>query len=175
MKPDFNIEKINKGLGEIYEDENNYMLAIKHYKNAYIYSKDKQDLMLKIGRCYEKLKQDDQIINSYETAILLDNKNYLPYYKLGCFYLKQMEVTKAIDNLVKAFSLNNDNIQVTQKLADAYLLDQHDESSNNEAIFYLKLILEREPENHEALIGMGKLHEKINDLDSAIKYIESAC
>jgi len=56
MKPDFNIEKINKGLGEIYEDESKFMLAIKHYKNAYIYSKDKQDLMLKIGRCYEKLK-----------------------------------------------------------------------------------------------------------------------
>lgn len=59
IKSDFNIEKINKGLAEIYESEGEYHLALKHFKNTYIYTNDKLDIMLKIGKCYEKLTQKD--------------------------------------------------------------------------------------------------------------------
>jgi tetratricopeptide (TPR) repeat protein len=75
IKPEFNNEKINKSLGEIFESEDEMELAIKHYKSAYIYTKNQFEIVLKIGRCYEKLQEKDNIILSYETAILLDNKN----------------------------------------------------------------------------------------------------
>ena len=35
IKPDFYMEKINKGLGEIFETEKNYEPALKHYKLYY--------------------------------------------------------------------------------------------------------------------------------------------
>ncbi len=112
LKSDFNIEKINKGLAEIYESEGEYQLALKHFKNTYIYTNDKLDIMLKIGKCYEKLQEKDQVIKAYETAIIIDNKNYLGYFKLGSYYLKQLDTKKGTDNLQKAYTLQNTNIAV---------------------------------------------------------------
>jgi hypothetical protein len=57
------------------------------------------------------------------------------------------------------------NIQVIQKVADAYLLDNN---SLQEAMYYLKLVLEKDSNNYEALVGMGKVHEKLNELDLSI-------
>ena len=41
-------------------------------------------------------------------------------------------------------------------------------------MYYLKLVLEKDPHNYEALVGMGKVHEKLNELDLSIQYIEQA-
>jgi hypothetical protein len=39
---------------------------------------------------------------------------------------------------------------------------------------YLNLVLESDPDNYEALVGMGKVHEKRNELTLSIEYIERA-
>jgi hypothetical protein len=35
-------------------------------------------------------------------------------------------------------------------------------------MYYLKLVLEKDSNNYEALVGMGKVHEKLNELDLSI-------
>ena len=35
-------------------------------------------------------------------------------------------------------------------------------------------MLDKDENNYEALVGMGKVHEKMNDLDSSIEYMERA-
>jgi len=55
INPDFQQEKINKGLAEIYEYEKDYLNCMKHYKNLYKVSKNKVECVLKIAKCCAKL------------------------------------------------------------------------------------------------------------------------
>jgi tetratricopeptide (TPR) repeat protein len=81
IKPDFKVERINSGLGEIFEMEKDWEKALHHYKIAYRVTLDKMNCLMKIAKCYQKMKNVEGAIKTYEQAIGFNNKVPAPYLK----------------------------------------------------------------------------------------------
>jgi len=95
-----------------------------------------------------------------EIAIQVDNKNPITYKKLGWIQIKHNIFKPGVDNLQKAYTLAPKNIEIMQKLAEGLLLlDGNKESL--EAFDYFKRVLEYDPQNFDAAIGMAKAEEKL--------------
>lgn len=171
--PDFYVEKVNSSLGEIFLVQKDYAKALYHLKILYKVSTEKQACLMKIAKCFYKTNEITNAIRSYEQAISANTKNFLPYYKLGWMQVKQNSLKDGIFNLLKAQSLENNNLNILVKLGEAHLLFE-EEDYTNEAITYLSNALEIDQNNYDALIGLGKAYEKKNDFDKAIQFTNMA-
>lgn len=60
-----------------------------------------------------------------------------------------------------------------QKLAEGLLLQDGKEESC-EALDYFKRVMEQDPQNFDAAIGMAKAEEKLGFIESSIKIIDEA-
>lgn len=83
LDPLFNVEKVNWALGNLYLEEKDWNRALSHLRQAYPYMNDKSKCLLDIARCYGKLHDFDKAERSYKKAIECNNKDYLPFYRLG--------------------------------------------------------------------------------------------
>jgi len=82
-----------------------------------------------IKGCYKKLNDIKNAIKTLEIAIRVDNKNPITYKKLGWMQIKNKILTSGVDNLQKAHTLDFNNIDIMQKLAEGLLLMDGNEES----------------------------------------------
>jgi len=54
---------------------------------------------LKIAKCFSKLSDVDSAVKTYEHAILINTKNFFPYFKLGWLQAKNKKLKEGVDNL----------------------------------------------------------------------------
>lgn len=93
---------------------------------------------MKIGKCFKKLNNIESAVKSYENAIANNiNKDYLCFYKLGQIKFKENKTKEAIDNYLKALSLNSTDIKILIKLGQIYLEHEKEENHIDEAFYYL--------------------------------------
>ncbi len=76
---DFLAEKVNTGLGEIFEMNKEYEKALPHYKLLYKVTNEKQKVLLKIAKCFQKTKQYENAVKAYDQAIAINTKNAESY------------------------------------------------------------------------------------------------
>ena len=168
LAPDFNPDKVLLGLGEIFEIQKDWENSLKYYKMLYKEITDKQPTLLKIAKCFSKLGEIESSIKTYEHAILTNTKNFYPYYKLGWLQAKNKKLKEGVDNLTKALSLDNNNLNILIKLGEAYLMFEDDEEKTDEAISYLLRAIDMDTKNYDCLIGLGKAYETKGDIEKAI-------
>lgn len=92
-----------------------------------------------IGRCFNKLGNLEVAEKTYENAIAHNTeKNFKCFYKLGCIYFKMNKLKQAVDNLLKALSLNSTNFKILIKLGQIYLeMEGLEENYLDESFYYL--------------------------------------
>ena len=131
---------------------------------------DKVNCLAKISKCYEKQNNSEAALKTLDYMREQDTRNSIPYYKLGKFHLRQGDIKLGIDNLLKSHSLDAKNLECLLKLGESYLLLEGEENCYDEALKYLQEALVIDPDNYNALIGIGNSYEKKNQIEEAIKY-----
>jgi len=143
----------------------NYSKALQFYKKFFMHARDKVEVLLGIAKCFEKRQDRDQCIIHCLAAMHIDSKNYLPFYRLGNFYLKQLNSKLAVDNLYKAYSLRSDDVKVLTRLGQALFLN----SELQEARFYFSKALELKENDEDSLIGLARAQEALGP--SSLPYL----
>lgn len=116
-QPDFIPERIHLALAEIFSKQKQWKEALQHFKAQYKFSSDKYATRMGIGKCFKKLGDEESAVKSYENAIANNpDKDYLCFYKLGQLMMKQNKTKEAIDNFVKALSLNTTSFKILLRL-----------------------------------------------------------
>lgn len=87
--------------------------------------------------------------------------------------VKNNKIKDGIDNLMKSYSLEKENIDILIKIGEAYLMFDEEEQVN-EAISYLTKAIEMDNKNYDCLIGLGKAYDNKGDLEKAIRFTELA-
>lgn len=122
-----------------------------HYNEAVVDSDQKCLLYMTIAKCYAKLKVTELAEKAYKKAISSDNKYFLPYYKLGKHYLKNHCRKEGIDALMKAQTLEPDDMEIIQQLGAALLSVDNDKFYTEEAVSVYKRGLELDPNHLECM------------------------
>ena len=168
-----NINTINY-LGLIFEDEENYDLAINQFEKgialektnptsaAFCYS-NRAEIYAQQGKLTEALQD-------YTKAIELDDKNGYRYYSRALFYEEFREdYIKALDDYSKAIELDPTDLDFLYRRAN--LFDEHLERRKN-AIEDYETMLSIDPEDIDAINSLGLILKKDERFELAINQFE---
>ena len=164
----------------------NYEEAVKQYSEYLKYNPDDFQSMYNLGLSYEKLKQDDKALQSYEAAIKMDDKNANVLMSMGQLYFHKEKfkdaayyfdkATELSPNLASAQYLKGRSYHQagdTDKAMEAYNSAININSEYGEAYLYrgaLKIYL------HRNSSGCNDLHtaQSLN-VEEAQEAIEKYC
>ncbi|CAK74901.1 unnamed protein product (macronuclear) [Paramecium tetraurelia] len=170
MDPLFEAENVNWALGTFFVSEKEWKKALHHFRICYQYSQDRVKSYLEIARCYQNLGEVEKAEKTYKRAIDANNKDYLPYYKLGQMQIKNKQLKEGIDNLSKAQTLDYQNMDIIIKLGEALMIHDEDPTAIDQAVIVLHKGMIVDPLNQECTDALARAYEKKGDLDNAIKY-----
>ena len=157
-------------LGRIYEDINNYALAIVNYKKAYAL-RPGVDLMLHIGYVYGLNKNYSSAFTCFDSVTAEQPKNSVPYFYRGLFLIHNTNYSAAEKNLLKAIELDGD-----QESYYFYLAVSLEKTAKiKEAMKSLEKALEKSPNSAHVNNYLGYLYADHNiNIDRSIILIRKA-
>jgi len=123
----------------------------------------------KLGILYLAEKQFNNAVLLLETAKTIFHNDADIYHKLAIAYLTTGEHTKAIENAKKALSIVK-NIQTQLVLASAYSIT----GDYDNAKIQLEDILNSDPKNRTALLGLSIVFKKIGKKEKCIEILKKA-
>lgn len=172
IDPKYNPQIVNEKLGDSqFKKYKNYQSALKYYDDAHRCNAT-ATLFVKIGRCWEKLKNDEKALNEYKKSLQV-NPNFLwGIFHLGCILTKIGEA-EGIDYLKKANEIDKDNTDIIIKYAEE-LVKLNDKAKGEMA---LELLMKAKGSHHgnvEILICLAKVYDKLDNIKLAISILEEA-
>lgn len=133
-------------------------------------------MKIKIGKCLEfqgKLSEAQKI---YEQIVYDAPSQWKAIFRNGLILVKQNEIKRGIDELVKARSIVPKNNEIKIRLAEALLMDTEEqfqvERNIEYAIDLLKEVNEELPQNWLALSFLARAHEKKKAYLPAVEYFK---
>ena len=129
-------------LGQIYEDTDQFQLAIYYYTMAYTLKKN-NDIMIRIGYIYTLLKDYTKAFEYFNMATSLDHANPDAYFFKGLALLQKSDFANAEDMFRKALKI---------KRAEPYY-------------FYLASALDKQKKIHDTISVLQEAYN--NDMKSA--------
>jgi tetratricopeptide (TPR) repeat protein len=108
-------------LGDAHFDCKNYAKALERYLIIKSDLSEFATIYLKIGKCYENLRQYSNAAANLDTAIAKSEKKIIPYYHVINMYLKIKSYGKAQSYITKAFSVAPGDAGLNCMNADVYL------------------------------------------------------
>ncbi|MCX8124548.1 MAG: tetratricopeptide repeat protein [Spirochaetes bacterium] len=109
LEMDPNIQEANLYLGQIYEDLNQYNIAIYFYGKAKT-AKNEKDILLRIGYLYALLKDYSKAFEYMNAVQAIDTHNPDAYFFKGLVYLKKNDYRGAEDMLRRAVNIKKDEM-----------------------------------------------------------------
>lgn len=135
-------------LGEIFQEEHQYELAIKWFTNSYEWAKNANDIYYQINAlrkradCFVELDQMQRALRDYQDAldqipVAVDDLRSDIYKNRALTYLKMREYTKAEDDIKKAMSYDeNGKLKGIQFLILADIFDKNNQTDSAKWYYY---------------------------------------
>jgi tetratricopeptide (TPR) repeat protein len=169
----YKARSVNEKLGDIqYKFYKNSEKALKYY-NAATENETSTFLLIKIGRCYERMKDFESAQKQYKKSVEINSTFLWGLFHLGCVYSKQGKETEALLFLKKAYEIDMDSTDVIARYSDELI-----KSSNPDDIEYAIEILKKAKANYlgnvEILFGLGKAYDKKGLIKDSIAVLEEA-
>lgn len=138
--------------------------ALKQYNNAkeslnrsLSYRNDNMNTFLELGFACFKLKQDDDAIRHYKSAIAIDPKSHIPYNGIAEVYRdNRKDMNEAMKWYRKTLDMNPTERKASYGMG--YCLNSKEQFS--EAVSYLKTAIEKEPTYTAAYVELGYSYYK---------------
>ena len=124
------------------------------------------DLLIKLGKINEKLRDFDEAIVNLKKALRRDKTNFVAQYRIGCLYNRNNMREEGIEALKAAHYLDPEDVDTHLKLGEIYL---RDDSALDEAEEILKKAIEIRYVLPEAHISLGRVYEKKGNEDLSMK------
>jgi tetratricopeptide (TPR) repeat protein len=105
---------------EMLFDKGEFMRAVYTYENAIFNTKEDSETMMKLGHCYEKLKEPKTALLFYQRALEFDDEVADVYFRIGECARSQGQLRQAIDAFKTAIRLEYQREEYHAGLADAY-------------------------------------------------------
>ncbi len=112
-----------------------------------------------LGEVYINLNQNDSARETFEHITKLDVDNSNAFYKLGNISFSEGDVDTARENYIKANNLKKHDVLILTALSDSCQELEY----NEEAVSYLKEIINLEPNNPRYLDSLISISIKIKD------------
>ena len=157
------LDDILVNIAKVYMYKNEYKSAINTFQKIKI--KDIQTIKL-TALCYLKISDYKNAIEHYQTVLLMEEAGYSDYFNLSIAYLNNSEPAQALEMALKAYSLNNSDLQILLHTASIY--EDLDDFEN--AINFLEKALSIKVDI-KLLYRLGILYEKIGDDEKAVAYL----
>jgi tetratricopeptide (TPR) repeat protein len=149
--------------------EANFKEAIEYYKKTIELDKSFLEAYKKLSVLYLSQKQYKEAALLLESAKSLSNSDADIYHKLAITYMFMQDYKKVIENEKKALSiLKTSNGQLV--LASAYSLTKDYE----DAKIQLKDILDSDPKNKTALLGLSVVYNETGNKEKSIEILKRA-
>ncbi|MEC9072420.1 MAG: tetratricopeptide repeat protein, partial [Myxococcota bacterium] len=151
-----------------------------------VLDKDPQNLKANVlmGSLQVRSKEYASAKKVLERALGIDNHNSRAHYFLGVNELNQGNLEEATKMLVQAKSLNQDDLQIRQQLAEALAQSEGKGESRRLALLELDYIIETYKKNSEGIdkirqdpevyLRRGQLHFRGSDLTKALADFKTA-
>ena len=110
---------------EFYETNKNYPLALENYKTAHYAKRDNIDIIIKMAKVHEKLREFDESIVYLKKALSKDKTNFIANYRLGCLYIRNNMKDEGLMHLKEAHRLDPEDVDTMIKLGEIYSRDDH--------------------------------------------------
>ena len=105
---------------EMLFEKGEFMHAIHVYENAIFNAKEDAETMMKLGHCYESLKEFKTAILFYQRSLEFDDEYSDVYYRIGEAARAQGQLRQAIDAYKTAIRMEYHREEYHAGLADAY-------------------------------------------------------
>ena len=159
-------------LAEIYYTTADYQRAIQYYEKITLHGTDEVAgtlLSERLGNAYMLIGEFSDAVDYYKEALTFKETPEI-YYHLGLVYVQQSELTKAVEPLEKAKTLD-------PSLSGAYfLLSEVYEQQNNveKALEEIEEGISQNELNIDFYFKAAELSTKLNDLEKTSNYYEEA-
>jgi tetratricopeptide (TPR) repeat protein len=158
--------------------------ALERYKKAALFRSDEKDVYTNLGFVYTKLGQRDEAIKAYRKLYELDNKN-VDALRTVLGILTEAGEREQAYAIAKEIRQNEPHDPgMIQLLADMYYQDadsakargdlQTQRQKLQEIIPLYEAVLQKEPENAEALYQLGLAYYQLEDFGKSAGYFEQA-
>ncbi|OGL49166.1 MAG: hypothetical protein A2161_13875 [Candidatus Schekmanbacteria bacterium RBG_13_48_7] len=161
-------------LGYVYMVQNNFAEATKNLEKAVELRNNYMEAHYCLGQVYQKLKEPDKAKEHSLKAVELFDADTPTLVKLGTYTalgaccLDQKDWDGAIDNLKKAFDLDQKQVSILNNLAVAYI-GKKDLASAKE--YYEKAIVFNET-YLPAYIGLAGIYKSMGETEKAVSLYE---
>ena len=120
-----------------------------------------KETFLRLGKIYMEEKKDSEALSLFKKMVKQFPDYYASWFYLGEVYLIQKEYALAKDSFLKTIELEPSLVQPRFQLIELYKLLDFSENRDHILKNYKK-ILDIEPDNYRAQLGMGLYYFKIN-------------
>ena len=156
--------------GEQHLKERNFDKALEQIQKALEYLPGEARAWNLLGLAYHGLNQPKEAYDAYYEALRLDHKLASARYNMGCLYLDYDDPTNAVQQLTSYTMLQSTSIDGFLKLGSAQL--QTGDYQGAQKTF--GSVLELQPQNAQALNGMGVAKAHLNRYLDAMSYFSQA-
>lgn len=141
-------------------DKKDYKSAIKKYTDAILLVPDNAEMHFLKGKAHYELKEYDQSLGEFNTALSQGYKLPLDIYKLRWrLNFERKNIDAALDDAQKVLQAEPSNLQLYQVVGEIYLA----KNSYNEVIAVFQKILQLDPNNADAYYRLASAYQKLGD------------
>lgn len=143
-----------------------YKKALENYRDAADLSPYRVALQVKLGQCFEKVRDFEEAIVCYSKALRRDKTNFMSHYRLGCVQIKNGMRQEGIESLMEAHRIEPDDVDTLVKLGEIF---SRDDGKMNQAIKMVEKALAIDPEIPDAYVTLGRIYEKQGKEEDAME------
>jgi tetratricopeptide (TPR) repeat protein len=111
-EPELNKGQIQLLLGDREYCGKKYNEALEHYAAASEVNPYSVEVMIKMGLCYEKMREFDDAIRCFKKGLRRDKTSFLATYRLGCVYIRNNQKDKGLAKLQEAYAMNPEDLSL---------------------------------------------------------------
>jgi tetratricopeptide (TPR) repeat protein len=146
-------------LGKLYSQQKKYPEAIDAYQKALEARPDYARALLDLGVAYARSGRVDDAIATYQKVIVLNPRSVSATFNLALVFAQKGDKAKAEETWRSALALDADHVPSQRKLA----LSLAARGQDAEARTLFEAILDAEPKDVEARLGLATLWKKAGD------------
>jgi tetratricopeptide (TPR) repeat protein len=151
-------------IGYSYQMMGDYQRALKYYKNAELFDKNREWILKKIAYCYRKLQNYDRALEYYKEAEKLDPENMYTQTFMGNVHVDRKEYEEALKYYFKVEYMAKDNYRVHRPISwCSFMLGKLDTAEK-----YLVKVIEKGANKHDYM-NMGHIKWCMGDKKGAIE------
>ena len=157
-------------IGEIFEDEEKYPLALKFYYKCYDIDNEDDEVIYDIALCYDKIEKYERSIYFYQKYLDIDPFDENVWFNLGTIYNKINNSEKALEAYDFALALDSNSFSANFNKANTLANIKR----YSEAIPYYLEFIKKVDNNPQAFCYLAECYRNIGKLDLALSNYDKA-